>query len=226
MHKDTERPSHCSFHLSGSLNEGNMTQAIERDLDIIAVLKEGTRRQHEAIERIMPFFRNDFSSEDYIRVIKAFLGFFEPVERELASIPTWHLSGLDLDQRLRSNLLRDDLLSLGVSTSDIAVIPRCADLPNLASIDEGFGCLYVLEGSTLGGQLIARQVQTLVTTSKETGAMFFQGYGSQTGAMWRDFCSNLRSHAHSSKNQTAILAAAESTFKKLETWMRKAGFSE
>src|ERR1700748_1283083 len=122
-------------------------QAIESDLDIMTILKVGISEQHDALERIMPFFKNDFSLEDYIRVLKAFLGFFEPVERELVSISTWHLAGIDIGQRLRSNLLRADLLALGASPPDLALVPLCADLPSLASIDEGFGCLYVLEGS-------------------------------------------------------------------------------
>jgi heme oxygenase len=201
-------------------------QAIENDLDIMAILKAGTSEPHGAIEKIMPFFRNDFSLEDYARVLKAFLGFFEPVERELASISTWNLVGLNLNERLRSNLLRADLLAFGVSTSEMALIPRCDDLPSLTNLDEGFGCLYVLEGSTLGGQLITCRVQALFAVGEEVGITFFHGYGSHTGAMWRDFCAVVRKHVDRNKNQTTILTAARSTFEKLESWMRKADFGE
>jgi heme oxygenase (biliverdin-IX-beta and delta-forming) len=203
-----------------------MIQAIGSGLDIMALLKAGTSERHGALEKIMPFFRNDFSLEDYARVLKAFLGFFEPVERELAVISTWNLAGIDVCQRLRSDLLVADLLALGASNAEIALLPRCSDLPALTKLEEGFGCMYVLEGSTLGGQLISRQVQARFAVSEEAGLKFFNGYGSQTGVMWHDFCAGLRQHAEGSKNQGAILAAAGSTFELLETWMRKAGFSE
>ena len=226
MRKGTGRCFACSSLLSELLNEGKIMQAVGSDLDIMAVLKEATRERHEAVEKIMPFFEDDFSLEDYVSVLKTFLGFFEPIERELASITTWHLAGFDIERRLRSHLLRADLLALGVSDNEIARIPPCVDLPCLSTVDQGFGCLYVLEGSTLGGQVISRQVQSRIATSAETGGKFFHGYGNQTGLMWREFCSALREHSDTSQNRSAIITAAEDTFEKMESWMRKAYLNE
>lgn len=200
-------------------------QSLERDLDILAALKAGTTEQHAAMERIMPFFKNDFSLDGYTLVLKAFWGFFEPLERELSSISNWQSAGIDVRQRLRANMLKEDLRSLGESAAEVALIPRCGDLPSVANMDEGLGCLYVLEGSTLGGQHIAREMQIRFNLGEETGAGFFHAYGSRTGVMWRDFCSSVRNHAERSKNPTAIVAAARETFEKLEVWMRKASFN-
>ena len=192
----------------------------------MVALKASTSAQHAALERIMPFFKCDFSLDDYARVLNAFLGFFEPLEAGLSSISTWNSAGLDIRQRLRSNMLKEDLRSLGESTSQIALIQRCGDLPTITNMEEGLGCLYVLEGSTLGGQHISRELENRFNLSEKTGAGFFHGYGSQTLVMWRDFCSCVRKHAVSSKIQADIIATARDTFDKLESWMRKASFDQ
>jgi heme oxygenase len=212
--------------LSGWLNEREKMQSLESELDIMTALKAGTIEQHAAIERIMPFFKNDFSLGAYIRVLKAFLGFFEPVERDLRSIATRDIFGFNIDRRQRANLLRKDLLALGVTPAETALIPRCDHLPRLENVDDGIGCLYVLEGSTLGGQLIAREVQTRFGVGEKTGAGFFHGYGSQTGAKWREFCTSVRIYAAGAESQSAIVESARSTFGLLESWMRKANFNE
>jgi heme oxygenase len=206
--------------------KGKEMQSLESELDIMTALKAGTIEQHSAIERIMPFFKEDFSLEAYIRVLKAFLGFFEPVERELRSIATRGSFGFNIDRRQRANLLRKDLLALGVSHAGMELLPRCALLPTLENVDDGLGCLYVLEGSTLGGQLIAREVQTRFGVGEKTGAGFFHGYGSQTGVKWREFCTAVRIYAAGGKSQSAIVRSARSTFELLESWMREANFSE
>jgi heme oxygenase len=201
-------------------------QSLESELDIMTALKTGTIEQHAAIERIMPFFKEDFSLEAYIRVLKAFLGFFEPVERDLRSIATRDSFGFNIDRRQRANLLSIDLLALGLTPADMALIPRCDRLPRLENVDDGLGCLYVLEGSTLGGQLIAREVQTRFGVGEKTGAGFFHGYGSQTGVKWREFCTSVRIYAAGAESQSAIVESARSTFGLLESWMRKANFNE
>lgn len=194
--------------------------------DIMTALKAGTHDQHSAIERIMPFFYEDFSRDAYIRVLRAFFGFFDPMERELASLSTWLSVGLDIKSRQRVKRLRADLLALGESASDIELIPRCDALPRLETLADGLGCLYVLEGSTLGGQLIIREIEPCLGIGRDTGGGFFYGYGSGTGLMWHDFCASARKHAESGDHQAAMVSAARRTFELLELWMRKAGFRE
>jgi heme oxygenase len=222
----TRKGTEYSSRLSAWLNEGKKMPALESELDIMTALRAGTIEQHNAIERIMPFFKDDFSLEAYIRVLKAFLGFFEPVERELRSIATRDTFGFNIDRRRRAKLLRIDLRALGVTHAGMELIPRCDHLPRLENVDDGLGCLYVLESSTLGGQLIAREVETRFGVEEKTGAGFFQGYGSQTGVKWREFCTSVRIYAAGGKSQSAIVQSARSTFELLESWMRKANFSE
>ena len=45
--------------------------------------------------------------------------------------------------------------------------------------------LYVLEGSTLGAQIIFRQARASLNVSATCGASFFYGYGPSTYAIWK-----------------------------------------
>jgi heme oxygenase len=58
---------------------------------------------------------------------------------------------------------------------------------NIINIGELIGMLYVIEGSTLGGQLISKHLVNYQGITSETGGCFFGGYGENTTALWTDF---------------------------------------
>ena len=47
------------------------------------------------------------------------------------------------------------------------------DLPDLQGVQEALGCLYVVEGSTLGGQVIARHLRQTLGVDPRCGGSFF-----------------------------------------------------
>jgi heme oxygenase len=86
---------------------------------------------------------------------------------------------------------------------------------------DALGCLYVLEGATLGGQLIGRQVQRQLGLRSEHGCAFFAGYGAdQTGPMWKAFSEAVDAYGSAQPAaQGAIVAAACDTFLRFEHWI-------
>jgi heme oxygenase len=82
-----------------------------------------------------------------------------------------------------------------------------------------FGCLYVLEGATLGGQIITRHLHASLGLTPETGAAFFAGYGARTGSRWKEFGTHLSAFALQSGSGDAIVASANSTFETLDLWL-------
>lgn len=189
------------------------------DLDIMAILKAGTSEQHRAMEQQMPFFHEGFTLRLYQETLARWIGFLAPVERKLSSLSGWSSMGLDLADRQRTNLLRHDLRALGMTASQMETLPVCDKLPRIESICEGLGCLYVFEGSTLGGQLIARELLRRFGIDQSSGAAFFHGHGADTGAMWRAFCDNLRKAIHLPVEQDQVLRAAKDTFTTFGNWM-------
>lgn len=195
---------------------------LEDELDIMAALKSGTAESHRRIERLMPFFDDQLSPGRYRATLYSFLGFFAPMERRLAAIAGWETTGLDPVKRRRSHLLRADLQALGMPESEIAATPESCYLPTISNCADGLGCLYVLEGSTLGGQLIAQEVQRKFGIAPVSGVSFFSSHGVGVGAMWREFGRIVRAHVNTAAKRTAALQAATETFQTFESWIRRA----
>ena len=59
-----------------------------------------------------------------------------------------------MEQRYRAPLILEDLARLGFPAQP----PLCLAMPSLRTHAQLLGALYVMEGSTLGGQVIARQL--------------------------------------------------------------------
>ncbi len=190
-------------------------------LDIMAVLKADTAAQHAHVETLMPFFRETFSLQQYVRTLGVFLGFFEPLEHRLAAVAGWNAFGIDLRNRRRAHLLRTDLYALGVSDQDIAALPRCHRLPHLTNRYIGLGCLYVLEGSTLGGQLISRELTSRFGIEQFSGTSFFCSHGANVGQAWKEFGSSVRTHVNDPIKEAATVKAAEETFTCFAGWIEE-----
>ena len=88
--------------------------------------------------------------------------------------------------RLRkSDWLRRDLQTLGWQPVE-SPAQRC----EIESVAQALGVLYVLEGSTLGLQVVRRQLQQR-HPAVLCASRFILGYGADTGRHWRDFLARL-----------------------------------
>jgi heme oxygenase len=183
---------------------------------ILTRLKDFTRADHESLEKLVSPALQDFLT--YSCLLERFLGFFRPLEAALLRVPG--LSGLipDLPKRNRSGLLQSDLAALGRSASAMGSLPDCPDLPPLGTIAEALGCLYVLEGSRLGGQVVARGLEKLGLAAAARG--FFLSGGCNVGLMWKRLDAAMGSYAAVYPEQAgAICESAQRTFRSLEAWI-------
>jgi heme oxygenase len=114
------------------------------------LLREGTRDHHARAEASLPLMDEALSRDRYARALARLLGFYAPLDRRLDALD-WEAIGLDWTARRKAPLLADDLRRLGVPMAEIARLPECDDLPTVDSAARALGCLYVLEGATLGG---------------------------------------------------------------------------
>lgn len=185
---------------------------------ILSRLKEATRPQHSALEDRVDVGRRAGTIEGYKGLLARFHGFYAPVEAALAAIPGWEAAGIDLSERMKTSLIRQDLTALGLSDADIAALPRCEDIPAWESLAGAFGTLYVLEGATLGGQVIRRQVEQSLGIDRERGCAFFGSYGDRVGPMWKSFGEALTNYATTGDRQEDAIRAATSTFEKFDRW--------
>ena len=180
-----------------------------------AHLRSVTARLHEETERVVDLAARTSDLDAYRSLVAGLFGLHEPMEDHLAALP-WHEAELDFAPRRKSALLRADLRALGV---DADTVPRCTDLPPVDTLAAGFGCLYVLEGSTLGGQLIAREAQQRLGLGPSDGAGFFASYGAGVGRMWRSFVHALDDFVTTPDQLDEATRAAEATFEAFQHWM-------
>lgn len=200
-------------------------QAKAREVYVPPVLQDlraGTAELHIALEKRLPFFSDTLDTQAFVRLMQAYYGFYLPLENALQnshSIP----ADFDLTPRLKTPTLRDDLLALGVSAAALQSLPQCEQLPVIDSSAACLGVLYVLEGATLGGQILRREIATRLGLEADNGAAFLDIYGAATGRRWRDFIEYLGSRPMSAAERAAVVTAAQTTFSCFEHWLESRG---
>jgi len=189
---------------------------------ILTRLRTETRPAHTALEQLLDFQRLTTSRTYYRRVLQAFLGYYEPLERELSRLCHSTVGQNRLYAR-RTRALKRDLVSLDITEEELKRLPRAEVLPDCDSLPALWGCLYVLEGANLGGQVIAQHLQRTLGLTSTTGCEFFHGYGAQTSLMWDQFRSTLSACAdlwRPSMADTAV-EVATATFHTFGQWLEK-----
>lgn len=182
-------------------------------------LKQATQHDHQSIEAQVDLHSQLGSLADYRRLLERFWGFYTPIEQRLAYSQDWASYGVDIQQRMKAPALARDLQALGLSAAALAGLPLCQVLPALDSVPRRLGCLYVLEGATLGGQIIAREARGRLGQTPERGCQFFTSYGEQVGAMWRSFQLVLVRVAVDEAAQADVIRGAHETFEAFGRWL-------
>ena len=181
---------------------------------ILVQLKTRTAHQHQATEATVNLMRDDYTLDDYKKLLIKFYSFYKPFEAKMSESLTANSVEFNHNERLNTPKLTADLKNLGMSDTDISNIKLCENLPNLDSKERIFGSLYVIEGSTLGGQVISRHLKGKFDIDQTTGAAFFSGYGQETGKMWNGYREAVTNFAETA-NHDEIVAGANETFEKI-----------
>jgi heme oxygenase len=159
----------------------------------------------------------DLDARRYQRILELLYGFYSPVEHALmrfaATVP--------FSLRARAVQLENDLSILGLSLAELVALPRCDGIPSLSCSEELAGCLYVLEGASLGGQVVTPILRRRLGVAKATGASFFAGDEERTAARWAVVLEWLDGLERTSTSPGLIVAAANATFEALARWVNR-----
>ena len=154
-------------------------------------LRNATQVAHLELERALPLMHKDLSLHSYTELLLRFHSLYAPLERRFTSQASALATlGIDLSARRKSDWLLADLRTLRAGAPSPAC-ERAAALPSVDNVWQAMGCLYVTEGATLGGQIIARHLRRRFNLEAQSGARFFASYGGQTGRMWRQYLAAL-----------------------------------
>ncbi|WP_210559199.1 MULTISPECIES: biliverdin-producing heme oxygenase [unclassified Pseudomonas] len=196
-------------------------QAKAREVYVPPVLQDlraGTAELHIALEKRLPFFSDTLDSNAFLRLMQAYYGFYRPLESALLDSGVMPVD-FDLAPRLKAPTLFNDLRAQGLSVEAIARLPLCQALPAIDSNAACLGVTYVLEGATLGGQILRREIASRLSLNADNGAAFLDIYGAATGRRWRAFIEYLGSRSLDASEREAVVAAARTTFSCFERWL-------
>lgn len=149
---------------------------------ISVILKEQTKQQHDDTEaklQSQKIFDKSYTLDDYKTLLihnYQLISRYEPqIQEQLKGYPE-----LKLDLRSKIDALKVDLNNLNIETENEN------PTQNLENEAEAFGALYVMEGSTLGGNVIAKQLKKN-PEFENVEFNYFGVYGENTGPYWQEF---------------------------------------
>lgn len=179
-------------------------------------LKSETKPFHRAVESAhyqRALSSGNLSLAQYARYLNILLGIHSQWETQCATYPDWAQYGIRIEERSRIPQLHMDLAHMG-----IAVAPAVGVSWMPGSFAQAAGLMYVLEGSTLGGNILAERVPKIFAGQVAAECThYFRAYGSETMRLWREYCDFLDrfGEAHADL-QAECIAAASSAFTALE----------
>ena len=166
-------------------------------------LRVATRENHQRLEDRIDILQRITTPQGRRGLVEDFAGFHSDAETGLGP---WlsDLPGLDFDGRRRSVCLANDLVTVG----GVAPAPKAI---RVRGVGEALGMMYVLEGSTLGGRVIRKQVTA--RGGDMTGLSFLDPYGDDVGEQWRSFLAVLDAEARTAADVDAMVAGAIAGFR-------------
>lgn len=168
-------------------------------------LRAETAEAHARLEDRLDLLRPHPEKARFRRLLQGFYGFHLAWEPAMAAQPAGALIGAE-----RTALLRGDLQALDMSEVEIDAMDPWTGVESLAADPEAaLGSAYVLEGSTLGGRLIARALVD-APWRPPNGLRYFEPYGAEAGPRWRAFKAALDETPQ--RDWPRVVAGADATF--------------
>lgn len=182
---------------------------------LLSRLRAETREDHERLERDLNLLRADLTLASYRNLVERFYGFYAPWEYEMTPMLPGNLAAF-FEERRKVPKLWADLRFLGCESGN--GLPLCQNLPGLSSMPRILGSWYVVEGATLGGQLISRHLERTLNLQNGCGYAFFSSYGSCVSAMWQAFRDVLLAYSPEQDDDLVVDSAVD-TFRCLQRWL-------
>ena len=174
-------------------------------------LRQSTIKAHHRLDHhpaLMPLVRSGLSTTHYTNVLQTLYGFVAPLEKEIAAALLHFKPEVATFWQGRAGLLAEDLQALGAT----AVPPPEKNCLKINSLETLIGFLYTLEGSTQGGQIIAREITT--HSNGQLPVRYFSCDHGEAQSRWQKFWQFAES-CH--PNPEASSNAAQDLFEHIKT---------
>jgi heme oxygenase len=185
---------------------------------LLKSLKTETIELHDEVMSYVPLLNVDLNLDQYRSHLKRMISLYAPLEANLL-VAIAHLGDpFGLSIRLKSDWLRSDLFALDVSEAEINTLSSQLECEAVLTMPEFIGTLYVLEGSTLGGQVIRRSLLTRLPFAAKA-MRFYTGYGDRTATLWGTF-RTIAQNLVTEQDIPASVSSAKATFQRFITALK------
>lgn len=179
---------------------------------IAALLKDKTTSRHRLLEKEMyvdEIFNKSLTLQQYKNLLLTNYLVHTVLENKVYNVlPESLQDALAIASRKKVAALQNDIINLEMNTlvidsSDIA-------LPDFSDTTELLAAVYVLEGSALVGNIIAKQLKQ-VPALRHLSFFYYTFYGEELSTKWKEFLTVLNS-AVLPENYEACIQKANETF--------------
>lgn len=193
------------------MNVDNLTTNESRTAFFLNNLRTKTSESHKKLEALpisSAIINPAITVEQYALYLSLMYDIVSNFENEVYPILNDIIS--DLEERKKAHLILNDLEIIGISKTE-----TIAPFKNLSEISVPFamGMMYVIEGSTLGGRFIVKNIESSLDYKDQNGASYFSGYGNKTGSSWKKYLNVLTDFELKTKAEEEIIKGADYTFK-------------
>ena len=173
--------------------------------DFLNKLKTQTASSHKRLEELPVssyILSPNMKMEDYAHYLQLMYDVHSDVEENI--FPLLSATIDDLKERAKKHLIEEDLFYLNYTK------PVARNVFNTQNITIPFalGILYVVEGSSLGGRFILKNLETIDGLTEGRGVSYFGGYGNKTGSYWKTFLHLLMAHEEEYNVENEIIEGA------------------
>ncbi|SFS84434.1 biliverdin-producing heme oxygenase [Paenibacillus sp. 453mf] len=186
---------------------------------IMEQLRKETAEDHDQIEQnayAKAIMNHTLTRAEYQAYLEKIYGFILPIEQKIAQLDGVQELGIDMKHRAKSPLLEQDLAFISSSRQQV---PICGEIPEIASSEQLLGYLYVIEGSTLGGQIITRKLRNHLALEPGMGLSYFNAYGQDTRTQWKELSEIMNKAVEAGADREVIVGTAKETFRLLNQWL-------
>lgn len=168
-----------------------------------------TRATHEDLERRLDLETGEWTRPKYAAFLRATLAVVAPLETPIAALLDGRFAFLD-GRPGPAARLRHDLAALAEDADRGGVQ---GTTPRVATVADAFGAAYVLEGSRLGGRIIAETLESRLGLTPDQ-LTYLRPAGPGVGPRWRAFLESLDCFGRDAAppDRDAVGIAAERTF--------------
>ncbi len=184
----------------------------------VQVLRAATREAHARLDALVDLRSWNRATHEWW--LQRMLGLHEPLEHELG---VWRTAWVTPDRphtpdvavRRRAGAITADLITLGLTETQVRALPRSPLPPAPTERGRALGQLYVLDGSALGGAVIATHA---IAGGIPPEACTSLAHSRERITSWRE-TKNLLNELTGEELDRAVRAAVE-LFAVFEAWLR------